>query len=501
MQTASTEKRLSPRIEALLPIYVEIQKNPSDSSSNFVGQITNICEGGLGVTLEEKLIIPSIVSLRTTSTPLHRSIQAKVLWSDSDSQIKNGRTHYGLQFLELEDIATFREFLHEVNMNQLEEFFGIAVPEDIKKNYKNSYTLEKFDQKQIMKVIDFSPPFLKIDKMVVLDFGKQNFPNTVSIGTGVLTINDTKGHYNDTIFLAQCGWLMASSSSVYLAILFRSTAPQVVEVGRIRLSNDGMLRQPTIHGSRFFIESRIVKKKLKMVVVNSRIFFEDIFVGEIDNLKLVLAPKDSIQEAKELPSWDERGIKKTAKEGNVEQIEDFFGLTMPRHIKKNYEGKQIYKKLNHKQIMEVIDFASPFLRIEKMIVFDDNKDSMLQNSGLGMGIVTSKDTSGHYNETLFLAMCGWLMSVAVSVHLAVLFPSTAPEVIEANVIRPVEKGLWKPGKKGTIFWVETSVIKKEPGLITVGTRISFDELLYGIVEESKSVLIQKELIWQKRRLG
>lgn len=111
----------------------------------------------------------------------------------------------------------------------------------------------------------------------------------------------------------------------------------------------------------------------------------------------------------------------------------------------------IYKKLDQEEIMKQIDFTPPFLRIDKMIIFDVNKNSILDSTSLAMGKITLQDTVGHYNDTIFLAMCGLLMSSSAPIHLAVLFPSTAPEVVEANGVKAEEKGIWKPADEGTIF--------------------------------------------------
>ncbi len=97
---------------------------------------------------------------------------------------------------------------------------------------------------------------------------------------------------------------MGSVTSIYLAILFPSTAPQVIEVDSIRPSKDKTLWKPSTMGSRFFIETHILKKKMQMIIVNVRITFGEIFMGEVERLKLFLAPKDSIWRTKELPRWE-----------------------------------------------------------------------------------------------------------------------------------------------------------------------------------------------------
>ena len=301
MATISSEKRAHPRINAFFPIHLEVERN-SSTSSNFVGEAMDIGEGGLGLTLSQKLILPSVVSINLNSIPSCPRIQAKteVLWSNLGSSARDKAVRYGLRFLNV-DMDSLRKFIGEINVKQIEDYFGVAVPSYIKEKSRENYLFEKFDKKQIMKVIDFSPPFLKIEKMVVLGFDRQDLSTTRGVGTGILSIDDTKGHYNDTIFLAQCGWLMGSAASVYLAILFPSTAPQVVEVDRIRPSTDRILWKPSPNGSRFFIEICILKKKLQVVIVNVKITFGEIFMGEVEKLKLVLTPKDSIWKAKEIP--------------------------------------------------------------------------------------------------------------------------------------------------------------------------------------------------------
>ena len=117
-----------------------------------------------------------------------------------------------------------------------------------------------------------------------------------------------------------------------------------------------------------------------------------------------------------------------------------------------------------------------------------------------MGFVSTKDTAGHYNETLFLAMCGYLMASSASVHLAMLFPSTAPQVIEANGVKPLtfsdakENQLWKPSKQGTPFFVESRILKKKMQLVVMETKVSFGTIMFGTINELKLVLTPKESI-------
>ena len=395
----------------------------------------------------------------------------------------------------------------EASLPSIEKFFGFPLPEYLKKACKNTYVFEKLDQKRLMEIIDFSPPFLRADKMVVFGPDRKNILQNRSIVTGILTIEDVKGHYNDTIFLAMYGLLMASAASIYLAALFPSTAPQVVEVDHIKPSRDRVLWRPAISGSRFFVETGIIKKKLHMVIADTRLISGEVFMGEVSRLKLILAPKDHIWKAKSLPECSLRlggrnsGIlEETFQKTSAEESEEFFGMALSEDVKKNYINKQIYRKLNRQEITKIIDFTPPFLKIDKMIIFDAGNDSVLQSSSLAVGTITLKDIEGHYNDTVFLAMCGLLMSSAASVYLAPLFPGTAPEVIEAKGVRPIEKEIWKPADNGSTFWLETSIIKKKLRVVIVRAKIYLDSIPYGMVDELKLLLIPRQLIWKAPEL-
>lgn len=130
--------------------------------------------------------------------------------------------------------TTPKQPLIKAPIQDAENFFGFSFPDAMKESYRNHFVFEKFNQEQIMKVIDFTPPFLKTEKIAVLSTDRGSILNTRSVGMGFVTPKDTFGHYNETIFLAMCGWLMASTASVFLAMLFPTTAPQVVEANGIK---------------------------------------------------------------------------------------------------------------------------------------------------------------------------------------------------------------------------------------------------------------------------
>ncbi len=307
MPAVSSEKRIHHRVEASLPIRLETESASSDFSSGLAGQTTDISEGGVGVTLKEKLIIPSEMKLFVDSTTHYPGFQAEAvaLWRDTDLLVKDGAIRYGLRFSKVQDKDTVKGFLNKISLHQIENFFGLVLPNHIKETCRDNYVFEKFDQKQIMGVIDFAPPFLKIQKIVILSPDRRDILQTKSLGMGVVTPKDTAGHYNETIFLAMCGWLMASAASVFLAMLFPTTAPQVVEANGIKplpLSEEAKgLWKPAPSGTAFFVESTIIKKRLQLIIMKTTISFDNVLYGVIEELKLVLTPKGSIWSARPFP--------------------------------------------------------------------------------------------------------------------------------------------------------------------------------------------------------
>ena len=72
-------------------------------------------------------------------------------------------------------------------LNEAQDFLGIQLPGHIQEGLKDRSILKKADQNTIMNAIDFTPPFLRIEKILV--FGdKNNFINSRSIGIGTITI-------------------------------------------------------------------------------------------------------------------------------------------------------------------------------------------------------------------------------------------------------------------------------------------------------------------------
>lgn len=300
-------RRFHPRVEVSLPVQIEARTASNNLPLNLSGYTTDISEGGLGVILKERLKVSSNLKLFIDSTIHYPQFhtEAITLWKDADILAKDGVIRYGLRFSETKDRDLVRDFLNKVSLHRVENFFGFALPDHLKETCKDNYVSEKFDQTQIMKVIDFIPPFLKIQKIVVLNTDRRDILRAKSLGIGVVTPRDTTGHYNETIYLAMCGWLMASSASVFLAILFPATAPQVVETNGVKpLPLSGEMKglwKPAPPGTIFFVESTVIKKRLQLVIMKTTITFGNIHFGIIEELKLVLTPKDSIWSARPFP--------------------------------------------------------------------------------------------------------------------------------------------------------------------------------------------------------
>lgn len=60
--------------------------------------------------------------------------------------------------------------------------------------------------------------------------------------------------------------------------------------------------KPAPSGTAFFVDSVILKKKLQLVIMKTTIAFDNIIYGVIEELKLMLTPKESIWSAKPVPS-------------------------------------------------------------------------------------------------------------------------------------------------------------------------------------------------------
>ncbi len=300
-------RRIHPRVEVFLPVQIEARTASNNLPLNLTGYTTDISEGGLGVILKERLKVSSNLKLFVDSTIHYPAFQTEAitLWKDTDILAKDGVIRYGLRFSETKDRDLVKDFLNKVNLHHVENFFGFALPDHLREACKDNYVFEKFDQKKIMEVIDFVPPFLKLKKMVVLSTDRQDILQAKSLGIGVITPKDTAGHYNETIYLAMCGWLMASAASVFLAILFPTTAPQVVEANGVKpLPLSGEMKglwKPASSGTTFFVESTIIKKRFQLVIMKTVITFDNIHFGIIEELKLVLTPKNSIWSARPFP--------------------------------------------------------------------------------------------------------------------------------------------------------------------------------------------------------
>lgn len=293
MKTA-TEQRVSPRLRKTFSVKI---------APDIAGKAIDLSRDGL------KLVLPKPVSVTETQALIEVSdkevIEAKfkVVWSEH--LIKENKFAYGVCFVGLKEkeLRMIYDILEKTSINQIEEFVGLSLPQHIKNECKDKQVAKKFSQQQMMEIIDFAPPFLRTDKMILFDGKKNSYCHSSSLGSGMITLRDTAGHYNDTIYLAMCGWLMASTASVHLAILFPTTAPQVIKADGVKpllgFENDGIWK-PSVKGAPFWVESEIIRKKMQLVVVKTKITFGNILYGTIEELRLVLTKKNSIWSAKEV---------------------------------------------------------------------------------------------------------------------------------------------------------------------------------------------------------
>lgn len=202
------------------------------------------------------------------------------------------------------DEGPLRPVLQEIGLQHLESFFGSPLPVQVRNDYREMRILTELDQQGITQVIDFLPPFLKVQKIVIASDGGESRCSR-SLAMGRISETETAGHYNNSIFLALCGQLMASSTSIHLAALFPKTAPHVIEANGVKpidlSSSTVKMLKPAKQGSVFFVDSQIIRKKLRLVSATCTIYFGNLRYGVIENLKLILAPTSSLHSIAELP--------------------------------------------------------------------------------------------------------------------------------------------------------------------------------------------------------
>lgn len=379
---------------------------------------------------------------------------------------------------------------------KIENFFEVSLPENLLKEYQNIYPQQFLEQQHIMRVIDFTPPFLKIEKIVV--FGDINdVEESISLGMGVVDEANISGYYHGEISLGTSGWFMAHSASIHLAALYPDTAPQVVKadgVENLVLSLDRKESTNLWKGKiRFWVVSRIKKKKMKLFFVETKLFLKDVLYGKVEELRMVLTPRKSIWAARPIENMLKREVREVLTKNRIaSEIEKFFTIELPEQISSKLEEKIIDKKLVQKEIMDLTSFHPPFLKIDKIVVLKDKIDDLARYS-LGTGLMTKEDAFGHYNSTVFLAMCTWLMTTSACVHLGLLFPDRSLQDVIFNGVMPLSlplerRGLWQPDEKGTVFFTETNVVSKENNIINVETKIIIEDMPYGVIKQLKIIL-------------
>ena len=185
-------------------------------------------------------------------------------------------------------------------------------------------------------------------------------------------------------------------------------------------------------------------------------------------------------------------LKGTLREINLHDIESFIDTALPDSLKKNYVDNSIYQKLDSDKITEITLLEKPFLKIDKIIIFNSINDTSIidQNKSLSIGYITPRDTKGYYGDTIFLSFSERLMTCAATVHLAALMPSNIYQVSEVTDTKLLTQKKdrsppLKPSEDGTIFFVETLILGKKPKTVSANTTFTFGSIKYSMINELK----------------
>jgi len=150
-----------------------------------------------------------------------------------------------------------------------------------------------------------------------------------------------------------------------------------------------------------------------------------------------------------------------------------------------------------KSMQDLLYFSPPFLRTENMVIFGD---VIVGSRSIGVGTVYPEDMAGHFNDTVYLAFAGRLMPSTATIHLAHFFPDTSPQAVEGGSIKvdrdALNGGLIRPKKSGSKFYVETTVTKKKLNLVLVETSIMFGKARFGVIQNLRFVLTEKNSIFK-----
>jgi hypothetical protein len=181
----------------------------------------------------------------------------------------------------------------------------------------------------------------------------------------------------------------------------------------------------------------------------------------------------------------------------LENAENFFKCKIPADLGGSLSAGGEFKALDRQAIEKIVDFQSPFLRTDKMIIFGNE---CVGSTSIGIGKVYPRDMEGHYNSTVYLAFAGRLMPSTSTIHLAYFYPDTAPQAVEGRSIRlddkPFNGGLLQAAPEGTTFYVKTVVTRKKLSLVEVETEIMFGAARFGLIEGLKFVLTRKDSIFR-----
>ncbi len=143
------DKRTFSRVTATFPVELEVKAPLANPPSHIKGETVNISKSGMELSLERSIPRFSNLAIRMDFSPRFSPVEtdAQIIWSNHT--VKEGRFRCGLRFIEYAD-DTLGNVLREINRNQIEDFFGVSLPDHIKESHRDDWICREFKQQEIM---------------------------------------------------------------------------------------------------------------------------------------------------------------------------------------------------------------------------------------------------------------------------------------------------------------------------------------------------------------
>ena len=124
-----------------------------------------------------------------------------------------------------------------------------------------------------------------------------------------------------------------------------------------------------------------------------------------------------------------------------------------------FKDSEILKTSQQEELIKVIDFTPPFLKIDRYITFNVKADSKILSKGLGGGLMTIEDIEGHNDADMFLAFCGKLLGQGMCIHVGMIYPEDCAKEIKVVNLHPsaIRDFLWNVDERECPFFVETTM--------------------------------------------